>query len=167
MATQYKNNSTVTEILNDLISIHNDRIAGYEQALVRVPDLDDNLKYAFEDIILKAKDYKLQLSEKISEATSDSKKGPTILGMIYKAWMDLKMTFTGNTRKAIIAYCQYNEDIAQCAYQAALNVHVDMNSDVRLLIEDQQEALQQTHNLVKKYKEEQHFSMNHRLVYFN
>jgi uncharacterized protein (TIGR02284 family) len=167
MATQYKNNATVAEILNDLISIHNDRIAGYEQALSRVTDMDDDLKYAFENIILKAGKYKMQLSEKMKGLDVTGKKATTILGKIYRAWMDLKMTFTGNTRKAIIAYCKYNEDIAQCAYQAALNVHVDMNSDIRLLLEDQQDALLQTYNEVKKNREEQHFSINPRLVYFN
>ena len=165
MANPYKNNNTVAEILNDLISIHNDRIAGYEQAIGRVTDIDESLRYAFGDIILKAGTYKQQLADKMKDLEVTGKKGTTIIGKIYRAWMDLKMTFNGNTRKAIIAYCQYNEDIAQCAYQAALNVHVDMNSDIRLLLEEQQETLQQTYNLVKKYREEQHFSLNPRLVY--
>ncbi len=166
MSTQYNNNETVTGILSDLISIHNDRISGYGQAIVKVTDIEPDLKYTFEDIVVKGGKYKMQLSEKMKGLDNNGKKGIIVPGKIYSAWKDLKMTFNGNTRKAIISYCQYNEDIAQYAYEAALNLHVDMNSDIRLLMEDQQSDLHQTYIQLKKYREEQHFSLNPRLIYF-
>lgn len=166
MATQYTKIDAVTEILNDLVCIHNDRIAGYEQALKKVTDLDENLKGAFEQIICKAEQYKQQIAEKITDIDGGhGKRSVTLFGKVYRAWVDLKMTFTGNTRKAMIAYCQYNEDIAQHAYRAALNFQTDMHSDIRLLIERQQEELEQSYNLVKAYREQQHFSQNSRMAY--
>ena len=167
MNAHYTKNDSAAEIIADLIHIHNDRIAGYEQVMAKVTNLDSDLKFAFLDMISKAEEYKIQLAAKMKDMPAGNKKSITLFGTIYRAWLDLKMTFTGNTRKAVIAYCQYNEDIAQHAYSAALNIRVAMNSDIRLLIEAQQEALEQTYNKVKTYREEHHFSMNPRLVYFN
>lgn len=165
MATQITKIDAVTEILNDLVCIHNDRIAGYEQALKKVTDLDENLRSAFEQIICKAEQYKQQIAEKIKDLEGNSKRTVTLFGKVYRAWVDLKMTFTGNTRKAMIAYCQYNEDIAQHAYKAALNLPVAMHSDIRLMMEHQQEELEQSYNLVKAYREQQHFSQHSRMAY--
>lgn len=167
MNTHYTKNDTAAEIVSDLINIHNDRIAGYELVINKVTDLDSDLKFAFQEMISKANEYKAQLAAKMKDIPAGNKKTPTLFGTIYRAWVDLKMTFTGNTRKAVISYCRYNEDIAQHAYNAALNIRVAMNSDIRLLIEQQQEELEQSYNKVKACREEHHFSVNSRLVYFN
>lgn len=167
MNTQYNQNDTAAEIISDLINIHNDRIVGYEQILNKVTGLGTDIECSIKDLVSKAEQYKLELAGKMKGVNVQGRKTTTLFGKIYRAWVDLKMTFTGNTRKAVISYCKYNEDIAQHAYSAALNMHVDMNSDIRLMIEAQQEALEQSYNIIKTYREELHFSMNPRLVYFN
>jgi len=167
MNTQYTKNDTAAEIVNDLINIHNDRITGYELIINRVTDLDSDLKFAFREMISKANEYKTQLAEKKKDMPVRNKNATTLFGTIYRAWLDLKMTFTGNTRKAVLSYCMYSEDIAQHVYNASLNIRVSMNSDIRLLIEKQQEELEQSYNKVKACNEEHHFSLNSRLVYFN
>src|SRR5437660_1003242 len=78
------------DILNDLIRIHNDRIAGYELALDRLTSLDTDLHDEFDKIISHSKCYKQQLQQKIKELNGSGKMySPSPLGKIYKAWLDL------------------------------------------------------------------------------
>ena len=79
--------------------------------------------------------------------------GTTASGKIYRAWMDVKATFTGNDRKAILASCEFGEDAAQRAYEAAIASDAEMDADVRQLIADQQKTLKNSHDLIKKYRD--------------
>src|SRR5580692_8636455 len=54
------------------------------------------------------------LKESIPSGTSGS-------GSIHRAWLELKATFTGHGRHAILASCEFGEDAAQKAYESALN----------------------------------------------
>lgn len=167
MNTQYAKSDTATAILNDLINIHNDRIASYEQVLTKVTNLDSDLKVACTEMISGAIECKNQLAAKVNDIPAANKKNVTLFGTLYRAWLDLKMGLTGNTRRAVLSYCKYNENIAQQTYSAALNIRVPMNSDIRLLIEAQQEALERSYNKIRTYREEHYFSADSRLVYFN
>ncbi|WP_431217653.1 PA2169 family four-helix-bundle protein [Puia sp. P3] len=42
-------------------------------------------------------------------------------GSIHRAWLELKATFTGHGRHAILASCEYGEDAIQKAYESALS----------------------------------------------
>ena len=48
----------VTELLNDLIKINNDRIAGYQRAIGEANDLDIDLKSVFDGMIKESEQYK-------------------------------------------------------------------------------------------------------------
>jgi uncharacterized protein (TIGR02284 family) len=67
--------------------------------------------------------------------------------------MDVKATFTGSSRKEILASCEFGEDAAQKAYDAALTSDAEMEADVRQLIVDQQKALKNSHDVIKKYRD--------------
>ena len=67
MIFQYQRSNKIIEVLNDLIRIHNDRIAGYNYALDQSATINTSLSATFEKIIADSKLYKNQLSEKIKE----------------------------------------------------------------------------------------------------
>jgi uncharacterized protein (TIGR02284 family) len=148
------NTEKTPEILNDLIKINNDRIAGYERAITETRDLDIDLKATFESMIQESGRYKDELKEKVHEAGAEAEEGTTLSGKIYRAWMDVKATFTGKDRQAILDSCEFGEDAAQRAYDAALNANdAEMNTDIRELISQQQQALKNSHDLIKKYRD--------------
>ena len=165
MIFQYQRTGKMVEVLNDLIKIHNDRIAGYKYALNQSTEIESGLYNAFEEIISDTKYYIDQISEKIKELNGNPLKGSTILGKIYQAWVALKVTFPGSTQKAIISACLYNEEIALHAYNAALSSNLNMPAQVRQLIENQEHELRRIHSLVNKYRESRHL-VDHRLAYF-
>ncbi len=145
-----------TEVLEDLIKINNDRIAGYERAISEAKDLDVDLKATFEGMIRESREYKEELLSKLAAtgAASDNNDDTTTSGKIYRAWMDVKAKFTGNDRKAILESCEFGEDAAQRAYEAALATE-DLDADVRGLVARQQSSLKNSHDLIKKYRDAQ------------
>ena len=166
MLYTYKKAEKTSVVLNDLIKINNERIICYQQVMDHAANLDSDLKRLFKDIITESYELKDQLISKIKEYNGDTNDSIGISGLIHKAWLDLRVTFTGNTRNAIMNFCEYNEEVAQHAYKAALNVSAEMNNNIYELIEQQQIALKRTYSSIKKYHEARSYS-SPMLAYFN
>jgi uncharacterized protein (TIGR02284 family) len=149
-----QNNEAKVEILNDLIKINNDRIAGYERAINEAKDLDVDLKAVFEGMIRESEQYKNELVQQYTIAGGrDIEDGTTNSGKIYRAWMDVKATFTGSDRKAILASCEFGEDAWRRAYEAALNSEGELDMETRSLISEQYDSEKKSHDLIKKYRD--------------
>jgi len=152
-------NENLVEVLNDLIKINNDRIAGYERAINESKDLDVDLKAMFEGMIRESQGYKTDLSNAIGKAGGDTDQGTTLSGKVYRAWMDVKATFTGSSRQAILENCEFGEDAWRRAYESALSSDAEMDAAVRQLITDQYNSEKSSHDLIKKYRDA-HTAMN-------
>jgi uncharacterized protein (TIGR02284 family) len=136
-------------ILNDLVKINNDRIAGYERAIKESKDLDIDLKAIFEEMIRQSAAYKEDLTKYIQNDGGIAEDDITTSGKIYHAWMDIKSTFTDSDRHSILAACEFGEDAAQRAYKAALDSDGLTEPDARKLVEEEQAALKKSHDLIK------------------
>ena len=143
----------MAEVLNDLIKINNDRIAGYQRAIDEAKDLDVDLKAMFEGMVRESEHYKTDLSAKIGALGGEVSDNTTISGKIYRAWMDVKATFTGSSRKAILENCEFGEDAWRRAYESALGTDAEMSTDIRQLITEQYNAEKSSHDLIKKYRD--------------
>ncbi|MBS1585423.1 MAG: PA2169 family four-helix-bundle protein [Bacteroidetes bacterium] len=140
----------VCELLNDLLKINNDRIAGYQRAIGETKNLDIDLKALFEGMIKESEQYKTELAQLIGKYGGTIEDDTTTSGKIYRAWMDVKATFTGSDRKAILASCEFGEDAAQRAYESALATDLPLDEECRTLIVEQQQALKNSHDVIKK-----------------
>jgi uncharacterized protein (TIGR02284 family) len=143
----------MNEILNDLVKINNDRVAGYERAINEAKDLDIDLKAIFDSMIRESQMYKDELSAKIAENGGEIDDDTTTSGKIYRAWMDIKSTFTDSDRHSILVSCEFGEDAAQRAYEAALASGSFIDADTKKLIQEQQAALKMSHDLIKKQRD--------------
>lgn len=150
METIIEKNATV---LNDLVQINNDRIAGYERAIKETDTNDADLRSLFTDMASESRMYVSELSRYVQRNGEDPAEGTTLSGKIYRAWMDVKATFSGKGRKAILAACEYGEDAAQKAYKDSLNE--DLSTDVRDLITKQQAKLKKSHDKIKRLRDAQ------------
>jgi uncharacterized protein (TIGR02284 family) len=146
-------NDLTIQVLNDLIRINNDRIAGYKRAINETKDLDIDLKSTFNNLVSDSEQYKTELSENVVALGGTVAQDSTLAGKIYRAWMDVKATFTGKDRHAILDSCEYGEDAAQAAYRSALSQGNDINADTLAMIEKQQQSLKLAHDLIKKYRD--------------
>jgi uncharacterized protein (TIGR02284 family) len=140
-----------TEVLNDLLRINNDRIEGYERATDETPDLD--LKTLFSNMSDESRKYANQLTEMIRNYGGDPAiRSTTASGKIYRVWMDVKSTFAGKDRQAVLNSCEFGEDAAQAAYRDAL-ASDELSEESRELIREQQASLRKSHDLIKKYRD--------------
>ncbi|MGC4038643.1 MAG: PA2169 family four-helix-bundle protein [Chitinophagaceae bacterium] len=143
------------ETLNDLVRINNDRIQGYQRAADETENTDADLKQLFRKMSDESYTYKLELEQKIDSLGGEVATGTTVSGKIYRAWMDVKNTFSGHNRKSILASCEYGEDKAQEAYKAALETDAELDSDTRKLIARQKASLKDSHDLIKRSRDMQ------------
>ena len=106
------------DVLNSLITINNDRIAGYETALDEAKDED--LKVLFSEYKQNSEECKSELVAEVQKLGGEPEEGTRADGKIYRAWMDFKSMVTGKDRKAILSSCEYGEDVAVNSYEKAL-----------------------------------------------
>jgi len=148
-------NEKTSEVLNDLITINNDRIAGYNRAEKETDDKDADLQSLFRQMSAESRSYVTDLSKYVA-ASGDEPSDKTMLsGKIYRAWMDVKATFSGKDRKAILASCEFGEDAAQKAYDSALSTDAELPTEVRQLIMDQKTSLKKSHDRIKALRDRQ------------
>lgn len=142
------------EILNDLVQINNDRIAGYEKAIEELKSEDADLKSLFVRMIGESHKLKMALATEVQALGEDIDQGTTNSGKIYRAWMDVKAVFTGHDRKTVLNNCEFGEDAAQKAYKMALDEE-DLSADLRSLITEQKAQLRVSHDEIKALRDAQ------------
>jgi uncharacterized protein (TIGR02284 family) len=142
------------EVLNDLIQINNDRVAGYEKAMAELKAEDSDLKSLFVKMIGESHKLKMALATEVQALGEDAEQGTTNSGKIYRAWMDVKAIFTGHDRKTVLNNCEFGEDAAQKAYKMAL-AEDDLSADLRSLITEQKAQLRISHDEIKALRDAQ------------
>ncbi len=137
-------NEHAAEVINDLVKINNDRIEGYETAIKETKDGDSDLRALFQSMKQDSMQLKQELANVLSKYGEEPEKGTRTDGKIYRAWMDVKATFSGNSRKSVLENCEYGEDAAQKAYKSALS-DSDLPQEVKTVIVSQQSILKADH----------------------
>jgi uncharacterized protein (TIGR02284 family) len=150
-----KTNEKTAEVVNDLIEINNDRIVGYEKAAKETDVKDADLRAIFTEMANESRGYVSELSKYVYRTGEEPADGTTKRGKIYRVWMDVKATFSGKDRKAILASCEFGEDAAQRAYVAALSSDAELPADIRQVIMDQKSKLKRSHDSIKKLRDTQ------------
>ena len=148
-------NEKLTDVLNDLIRINNDRTTGYEKASEEARSIDVDLQAVFNKMANESRKYTAELTNEVRSLGGEAATGTTNSGKIYRAWMDVKATFSGKDRQAILESCEFGEDAAQKAYRAALASDAEISADTRQLITDQQASLKSSHDIIKKFRDAQ------------
>ena len=98
-------NDKSIDVLNDLITINNDRIQGYETAIEEA-DKDPDLKSLFNKFIQNSKQLKDELVAAVRRLGGEPAEGTRPDGKIYRVWMDLKAMVTGKDLRAILKSCE-------------------------------------------------------------
>lgn len=147
-------NKKIIEVLNDLIKINNDRIAGYEKAADNLEGSEVMLKTLFYQIAEESQQLKSDLILKVNTLGGDPATDSTVPGKIYRVWMDVKATFSGDDNKSTLEACEFGEDAAQRAYKDALEDSKDFPSSIRQLIEEQKNTMKMSHDLIRNQRDE-------------
>lgn len=147
-------NNALIDVLNDLVQINNDRIAGYEKAIKDSKPDDVGFHSMFRRMINESATCKAELIGAINTLGGEASiRSTTNSGKVYRVWMDIKSTLTGKTETSVLELCEFGEDAAQKAYEEALKSDVEMPASVRELLVNQKEKLRNSHDTIKKQRD--------------
>jgi uncharacterized protein (TIGR02284 family) len=149
-----ENTAKTIEILNDLILINNDRIAGYELALKEVEESegDADLIPMFLRFIDDSRRYKVELGTEIAAFGKSMDTGTTVSGKLHRAWLAVREAFTGHDRHSILEECEFAEDAIKKAYEEALSNEI-MAAYIREMLMEQQTELLEAHDEIKELRD--------------
>ncbi|PWT75916.1 MAG: aldehyde dehydrogenase [Bacteroidetes bacterium] len=143
----------IIEILNDLVEIHHDRIAGYERAVKELKNEDMDLKSRFDAMILESQHMISELANEIQVLRGTVEPGTTTQGKIYRAWAGLKAVFSGDSRHTILSNCEQAEDATQKAYSQALDSDL-LPAFLRQMLINQQQTLKDSHDEIHDLRDQ-------------
>jgi uncharacterized protein (TIGR02284 family) len=143
----------LVEVLNDLIRINHDRTEGYHKAVEELKPTDIDLKTMFANMANTSVQYSNALSTEVRNLGGEPAVDSTQSGKLYRVWMDIKSGITARDRKSVLALCEFGEDAALKAYNLALESDAEIPADIRQLIVEQKEAIQSSHDVVKRYRD--------------
>lgn len=145
-------NSEIVGVLNDLILINNDRIAGYEKAYDETDANDTDLRSLYNSLANHSRDNVLELSGEVSALGGEPATGTMVSGKLYRVWMDVRAAFSSDGRKTSLENSEFGEDAAQKAYESALSSE-DLTPELRALITRQKATLKSGHDTIKRLRD--------------
>ena len=142
------------DVLNDLVKINNDRVAGFEKASENLEDDDRGLRPVFNKLAAESRDNAAQLAEKARQFNGEVPDGTSLSGSLHRAWLEVKSTFTGNDLESILNECERGEDAIKAAYRSALEDSSELPYEVVQLITGQQQGINEGHDLIKSLRDQ-------------
>jgi uncharacterized protein (TIGR02284 family) len=141
------------EVLNDLIEINNDRIAGFAHASKDLEDNDLDIKALFQTLREESRYNVQELGLAVTKIGGEAEMDGSGSGTLHRMWLDVKATFSGHDRKSILEECERGEDAIKKAYQNALSPDNELSPDVARLIANQQTGIIAAHNQIKALRD--------------
>ena len=147
-------NKEIIEVLNDLVRINRDRIAGYEKAVENLEKDDAVLRTLFYQLSEESQKMKEELSSQVTSLGGEPAEDSTMSGKIYRAWMDVKDVFSGDDAKSALEACEYGEDAAQKAYGDAIEDSREFPENIQAMIREQKDILRVSHDVIRNKRDE-------------
>ncbi len=146
------NNEELVSVLNDLITINNDRIEGYQKAQHDTDNVNVDLQTMFKEMASQSMKYVQQLTQEVAALGGEATNDTSLSGKVHRAWIGIKTAVTGHERMTVLESCEFGEDAIQKAYETALESDASMDTDIRQLIVSQQNDLKTSHDVVKNFR---------------
>jgi len=129
-------------ILNQLIEMNNDRIAGYDTVLLETEN--PSLKHLFSVLGGTSQNNLAELHEEVLDLGGELSHETSVKGKLYQVWMDLKAAVTGKNEKTILNSCVFGENQISDLYLEVLEHNHGVLSARQLLM------LQKQHQELRK-----------------
>ncbi|WDF67839.1 PA2169 family four-helix-bundle protein [Sphingobacterium oryzagri] len=135
-------------VLNELVEINNDRVAGFEKAIADLSDENIDLKAVFQRYTEQSHNFSQELSAVIARHGGEVETGTSVSSSLHRAWIDVKALFGGTDRVSILDEAERGEDAIKAAYKAALD-HGELQGDALALVMKQALAIKEGHDEIK------------------
>ena len=114
-------NEKTISVLNDLLNITNDRIAGFAKVADKVWDNYSELRPAYDNMVAESWDMKQDLVDLITSKGGNPDDTTSVSGAFHRAWIDVKNTFASDKDESTLENVVFGEKAAIDAYQDALD----------------------------------------------
>lgn len=141
-----------TSVLNELIEINNDRVAGFEKAIADIKDENVDLKELFQRYAAQSRENSQELAGLVGAGGDDVETGTSVAGSLHRAWIDVKAIFGGGTRESILSEAERGEDAIKKAYRDAL-ADSELSAEARETVSQQQSGINAAHDEVKALRD--------------
>lgn len=115
------NDDKTISVLNDLLKITNDRIAGFAKVAGKVWEHYGELQPAYDDMVAEAWDMKDELINLIKSKGGNPDDETSVSGAFHRAWIDIKNSFVSDKAESTLENVVFGEKAALDAFQNALN----------------------------------------------
>jgi uncharacterized protein (TIGR02284 family) len=146
------NNEKTVSVLNDLLTITNDRIQGFSKVEDKVWNTYPQLRNDYDTMVSQSHTMKNELSDLISERGGTPEDSGSTAGAIHRAWIDVKNSFAEDTANATLGNVVYGEEAAINAYQKALDSG-DLCPQSSQVVLDQLHHLKASHDKFQNLEE--------------
>lgn len=146
-----ENQDNLIDLLNGLIIVNNDRVEGYEHAASEAKSLA--LKGLFEAMARDSRTFASELAIEVAKMGGKVATTTSSGGDLYRIWMGIKATLTGNDRKAILTSCEEGEYVAQASYNRALEAELELPAPLKHLLLVQKGKLQEGLDAIVKLRD--------------
>ena len=143
--------SSTTSVINDLIEINNDRVAGFEKVIEDINDENIDLKTLFSEYAQQSRKNGQQLAALVGSA-SHLETDNSVSGTLHRAWIDVKSLFGGSDRASILSEAERGEDAIKKAYSDAL-ASSDLSLEAVEIIETQAREINSAHDKIKALRD--------------
>ena len=138
-------------VINDLIEINNDRVAGFEKAISDINDENVDLKELFMAYAEQSRKNGQELAAIVGSA-DEVETGNSVSGTLHRAWIDVKSLFGGSDRASILSEAERGEDAIKKAYQDALT-DGNLPYDAVELVRSQAQGINSAHDKIKALRD--------------
>jgi uncharacterized protein (TIGR02284 family) len=142
------------DVINDLIKINNDRVAGFEKAGTDLEGDDNGLIAIFNKLAGESRQYAVELTDIAQQYGGEAAEGTSTSGDLHRAWIDIKATFTGSDLLAILNECERGEDAAKTAYRDALDPENELSPELAQVLQVQQQGINEGHDLIRSLRDQ-------------
>lgn len=139
-------------VLNELIELNNDRMAGFEKVLSDIDDANVDLKELFQEYASQSRRFSQELTAIVAARAGEPETGNSVAGTLHRAWIDVKALFGGSDRASILSEAERGEDAIKKAYQTAITDGGLMGEALEKVI-DQSKSINKAHDTVKALRD--------------
>jgi uncharacterized protein (TIGR02284 family) len=143
--------ANATGVLNDLIEINNDRVAGFEKAIADIKDENIDLKDLFQGYAAQSRKNSQELSALVGDV-DEVETGTSVSGSLHRAWIDVKSIFGGSDRASILSEAERGEDAIKKAYQDVLSSEA-LSAEAASTVQNQASEINAAHDQIKALRD--------------
>ena len=143
-------NGDVIDTLNDLIETCHDGEYGFRACAEH--SKGQNLKVLFQRRAFECGEAAAELHKQVLRLGGTPEDGGTASGAVHRGWVAVRGTLSGYSDLAMLEECERGEDTALARYRKALKQALP--SDVLVVVERQRQGAQNSHDEVKRLRDQ-------------